>query len=42
MQFNTDSNKQANEVIFTYRFPLLSLTIIILLDVLIKNIWELY
>ena len=48
MQFNPDSNKQANEINFSRKLvsnnlshPLLSLTIIILQDVLIKNIWEL-
>ena len=48
MQFNLDPNKQANEIIFSRKLvsnnlprPLLNLRIIILLDVLIKKIWEL-
>ena len=50
MQFNPDPNKQANKIIFSRKLVsknlshylgLLSLTIITLLDVLTKNIWEL-
>ena len=47
MQFNSDPNKQANEIIFSRKLvsnnlshPLLNLTIIILRDIFIKNIWE--
>ena len=46
MQFSYDPNKQATEIIFSLKLvskniPLLNLAIVILLDVLIKNIWEL-
>ena len=47
MQLNPDPSKQANEIIFSHKLvsnnllhPLLVLTIMMLLDVLIKKIYE--